>query len=512
MTEAVTVRRDGDVFQARMFWMRAARLLLPEAAIKRVAFEVGPRSFDDIWVEYEPGRGQLDQNGNPLRREHIQCKWHVSPGTFGFADLADPEFIHANSRSLLQRADAAWRAASAQGGGARFKLLTNWSVSREDPLRPMIGTRSGALRPGRLFDGTTARSKAGGVRSLWRSHLDLDEDALRAFAGTLAFGQAAGSLDDLREDLDMVFLMAGLRRIPANQSNFPYDDLIFQWMGQGRQEFDREGFRDACRREGMLAASPAPTVTYGVKSFEHPIDPLETRCAAVLDLTPLFEDRFIRDEADWTETISPRLSAFLLSAAREHQTLRLALDAHVSLAFAAGSILDVKCGREVELEQRTTQRRIWSATDQAVDPGWPALTAEIVELDEGRSGVAVAIAFTHDMRDAVTTYLRSALPDVGRLLVLRPTDGANSMSVQCGAHAFQMAERCAAEIRALASGQPVHLFIAAPNALTFFLGQRRPLIGPAVLYEFDFEQVQGGSYRRSLMLPSRLQPAVVKAS
>ena len=50
MTQAVVTRRDGDVFQARMFWLKAARLLDDEGNIIRVGFESGPRGFDDVWV------------------------------------------------------------------------------------------------------------------------------------------------------------------------------------------------------------------------------------------------------------------------------------------------------------------------------------------------------------------------------------------------------------------------------------------------------------------------------
>ncbi len=140
MTEAVTVRRDGDTFQARMFWLRAARLLMPATNIKRVAFETGPKSFDDIWVEFEPHQGLLDQYGVPLSREHVQCKWHVSPGQYGFAQIVDPEFINANARSLLQRAYDAQQQIG--GAGIRFKLVTNWSVDRDDPLRAGFGSLS----------------------------------------------------------------------------------------------------------------------------------------------------------------------------------------------------------------------------------------------------------------------------------------------------------------------------------------------------------------------------------
>src|SRR5258708_3973240 len=107
MTQAVIPRRDGDSFQARMFWLKAVCLLDPGSPVCRVGFENGPGGFDDIWAEYDPPL--YDQEGEPLRREHIQCKWHVTPNVYGYRSLTDPEFINANVRSLLQRALTAQR-------------------------------------------------------------------------------------------------------------------------------------------------------------------------------------------------------------------------------------------------------------------------------------------------------------------------------------------------------------------------------------------------------------------
>ena len=135
MSQAVTVRRDGDTFQARLFWYHAARLLDPESPVVRVGFETGPKSFDDIWVEYDPARSAVDQYGDPLRREHMQCKWHVTPDSYGYSHLVDPEFINANARSLLERARDAQLAHAPQGSGVRFKLVTNWRLDRNDPPR-----------------------------------------------------------------------------------------------------------------------------------------------------------------------------------------------------------------------------------------------------------------------------------------------------------------------------------------------------------------------------------------
>ena len=114
---------------------------------------------------------------------------------------------------------------------------------------------------------------------------------------------------------------------------------------------------------------------YGVKSFEHAFDRLEERCDGVLDLVPVFDDRYIRNDADWEAKLYPELKAFLERAAQAQPRLRLALDAHTTLSFAAGSVLNIKSGRDVELEQRTLGRRVWAADDVPPDPDWPTLGA-----------------------------------------------------------------------------------------------------------------------------------------
>ncbi|HEX8533847.1 MAG TPA: SAVED domain-containing protein [Allosphingosinicella sp.] len=506
MTQAVTVRRDGDAFQARLFWLHAARLLDPLSPVGRVGFEVGPRGFDDVWIEYDPDRGGVDQHGRPLRREHLQCKWHATPGSYGHADLTEPDFINANARSLLQRARQAQTEHAPDGAGVRFKLVTNWQIDRADPLREMIGTRSGAMRVDRLYGSRTDESRAGRVRKAWRDHLGIEAEELKKFAGTLAFGALTDTLEELRERLDILFAYVGLARVPAASSAFPYDDLVFQWAGQRRLLFDRGALRDACRREGLLERGPeARPLIYGMKSFEHPFDRLEERCSKVLDLVPWFDERFIRDDADWEDTLLPALRKFLAEAAGEAQQIRLVLDAHASLAFAAGTVINLKAGRRIELEQRSNGLRVWSADDRTTDPNWDGLAVEIVDLPNGGGDLAVALGITHDVEADVRRHLEANLVDAGRLIVLKPAAGPGANAVVCGRHASQLADAAVAAIREAAAGDRpagvIHLFAAAPNALTFFLGQRQPALGRVRVYEFDFEGGRGRSYAPSLTLP-----------
>lgn len=503
MTQAVAVRRDGDAFQARIFWRKAVCLLDPTSPVTVVGFESGPKGFDDVWVAYAADRAPGDHEGRPILREHIQCKWHVSINDFGYADLIDPEWINANKFSLLQRAHAAQVVHAPGGIGARFKLLTNWRIGQADPLRSYIHPKSKTLRLKDLFDGTTDRSTAGKLRKLWREHLNIDDKELMLLARTLSLDTDFTSLDDHRDNLDLLFENRGLRRIPVSESSFVYDDVPFQWLAQGRLEFDRQTFREACKREGLLAGDGHAHLVFGVKSFEHSFDRLEDRCTVVLDLISHFDERAVRDQADWTQTLYPKLKEFLQTAARDNQHLRLILDAHITLAFAAGSVLNIKSGRNVEIEQRTLHRNVWHSSDMPCDPSWPGWEFTLETLNESEGDMAVAVCLTHDVVLAVKSHLETSSPAVSSLLIARPTCGVGARSIVCGQHAFDLAEALALQInqKRQANRSPLHLFIAAPNAFTFFFGQRQPSLGKATLYEYDFEGTNGGGYRPSLSLP-----------
>lgn len=496
MTLAIAALRDGHAFQARMFWQRAAHLLDPSSPVVRVAFEKGPKGFDDIWVDYAPGRGPLGADGNLIDREHIQCKWHVATGSYGYADLVDPDFVNASAKSFLERALEAHRAAVKRNGRAQFALLTNWTIARDDPLAPLVAQRSKTLRLDDMFTGKTTRSVNGKMRQVWREHLSVDEEGLRALAGSLAFRSDATSLDEHRGWLDVLFENRGLARIPVSESSFKYDDVMYQWLGQGRIEFDKSSFRDVCAKEGLLA-SPRRYVAFGVKSFEHPFDRLEARCTEVLNLTTHFDSRAIQDKAAWQEKLYPKLKAFLTSVAQREQSIQLALDAHLTLAFAAGSVLDIKSGRLIELEQRTLGKHIWTADDLEPDASWGGWQFAL-EPGEGPDFV-VAVSATHDVLADVQKFAAGSLPNA-TVLHARLGPGPGATAVHCGRHAFDLAQSVAQEIaRTKAPQGKVHLFIAAPGSFAFYLGQRATSIGRATLYEFDF----GGqnTYAPSLEIP-----------
>lgn len=498
MADQVLARQQGDDFQARIFWLEAANLLRDESAVRMVMYETGPKAFDDVVVEYAREGAPQDHFGNPILRDHRQCKWHVRPGDFGFNDLTDPKFIGGTSVSFLQRARDAQLAHAPSGEGARFHLVTNWVPKEKDPLRKLILNQTNALDIDPIFVGG-ANSLMGRVRGLWGSHLQIDDEELRRLLRTLGVNLRIRSGEDLREQLNDRFAAVGMRTIPRDEAGFSYDDLIKKLHAQGRKTFDRKNFRELVNDEKLLAGPKEPRkTTIGVRSFMHPIDSIEARATTTLNLVPYFDGRFLKDEAGWEADLFPALKSFVLAEAQKGDHMRLILDAHVSLAFAVGSILNVKAGKSIEIEQRTNGRRFWSRDDTPLDPSWSGVEATVEELDSGKD-VAVAIGLTHDVAPMVREFLTDK-PEIGKLIVVKLSAGASGASVRSGAHAMKLAEEVVATVRKQPRTPMLHLFIAAPNGFTFFLGQHHPVLGAATVYEWDFEGSRSKTYSRGLAL------------
>ena len=507
MTQAVNTTRYGNAFQARIFWTYAAKLFSSTQAIRRVGFESGPRGFDDVWVEYAPSHGPLDQFGQRLQVERFQCKWHVGNGTFTHIDLTNPKYSGATTTSLLQRARDAYLSDRADGLASRIRLMTNHRIHLDDVLYKLVEQQHHTLKLDDFFQGSTKQSKYWLARDAWKQHLRVDDAELRAFCERLALTSVSESLDDFRQRMDEALHCYGLKPSEPGSSSTKYDQLPYEWLGQGRNEFDAKSFREACEDEKLFAdKSQPPAKVFGVKSFEHGFDRLEARCDEVLNLLPEFSDRYLRPEFTWERDLLPKLNAFIRSAGQQQQRLRLAMDTHLTLAFAAGTVLDTKSGKIVELEQRTRGgTAIWAADDVPVDINWPGWVFSEFDLKTGGTEVAIAVSVTRTTEQQVRAYLQG-LPSVGRLVVASLADGASQAAVLNGAHADQLADRLANHVKdvrsraAIETRPALHLFMAAPYSFAFFLGRHIKVLKPVTLYEFDFDGEGNGSYVPSLAM------------
>lgn len=119
--------------------------------------------------------------------------------------------------------------------------------------------------------------------------------------------------------------------------------------------------------------------------------------------------------------------------------------------------------------------------------------------------VAVSLSVANDICADVGMYARRALPAVHRIIHLTLPTGVGNQAVLDGSHAHGLANGLASIAKTHRTAQErlacLHLFVAAPNALVFFVGQLARSFGACVLYEYDLESNRPGAYEPTLIFP-----------
>jgi hypothetical protein len=222
-------------------------------------------------------------------------------------------------------------------------------------------------------------------------------------------------------------------------------------------------------------------------------------------LEEFFENRFIRDPADWKDVLLPRLEDFLSDAVNQHRPLVLCLAAHATVAFAAGYFFHTKEDAPLSLLQFTSGKPFqWSAEEGHVPEGlvWQAFEERL--LDPSAKDIAVAVEITQSTSAAVAAYLAVSGTKVERLISARIAGEPGKTRVESGAHAYQLAWQLQQWLKDHTGScvqRRLHLFVAAPNGFVFFFGQLARNLGSLRLYEYDFERTKHGTYEPSLDLP-----------
>jgi hypothetical protein len=271
----------------------------------------------------------------------------------------------------------------------------------------------------------------------------------------------------------------------------------------------RDLLKEICEREGLWRGQQQEDPKarqIGVRSFHRWAEHMEDETDDMVCLLRHFDERYIRSPDRWSDAIFPELDAFFRRAVREARPYHLHLDAHASIAFAAGYCLDPKAGAEISVFQGgIAGKKLWSRSATHAQPTSNQWLIREVACSPGGRDVALALCVSHDVSSDVEHYVRGALPDVGRILIFTPTNGPGSRSVRDGSHADALAEELTLAVRRQRTHKErlgsLHLFSSAPNALLFFLGQLARGLGRCTLYEYDFVTNELGKYDPSLVLP-----------
>jgi len=498
----------GDDYQACFFWLQACRLFFPHSHVVRVSCEAGaPQGFDDVVAFYDPPLVDPD-TFNPVYADYHQIKFHTDySGAVSWQLLMDPAFINAKSRSFLQRLRDAHRRLCRNGRSVRFHLVTNWAVHPDDDLATLISGTTGAVYLNKLFGESGKRTGMRAIRDAWRNHLGVCDEELGAILRTLRLKVGSPGLQDGRNRLNDQLLLAGLRPVDFSAAVNPYDELVRKLVVAGKREFDREALRKVCEREGLWVGKTvnrAATVDIGIRSFLRWAEHLEDETEHLLCLLKYFDKRHIRNSADWQGRVLPEVQSFLSEHIVPGRSYNLHLDTHCSIAFAAGYCLGPKAGVDVAPVQRTRGRCPWRPEVGRTAADLPKWVWSETEPTTGGSDVALALSVSQWVMDDVKTYIESSCVPVGRIVHGHVEPGPGPTAIRDATHAWLLAQEVVLRLKkrtAIERTSSLHLFMAVPNGLAFFLGQLAHGFGRCYLYEYDFESNAPGVYQRSFVLP-----------
>jgi len=390
-------------------------------------------------------------------------------------------------------------------GSGRFIFVTTHQIKSESLLERIVGRDDGEILIDRLFDGSGDRSKSGRIRKAWRDRLCVNDEELETILSRFSIQANAPDLKQLSLQLDATLTSVGLAPIDHSKSATLYDDVIWRWYAEGVCDFNSTTLKELCQREKLFIESQEKkALVLGIRTFTHPIDDLALRVDNLCDLRTLFDGRSIRNNHDWKSSIGPSVNSFLVENARKADRIRLALDTHYSVAIVAGYSLNLKSGKQIEIEQRTGGQSVWTANPDNLAKEKHDCVIEQVTHD-GNADIILELSLTRDVSGDVLKDIKERDLDVFSHIKMRPSSGTSSAFVRDGSHAYSITEgliEACRKVQATAnSNTRIHLYFSGPNAIAFYIGQHAIPLGELIVYEWDFERSAGGGYRAGLSLP-----------
>lgn len=506
MATSVIARQSGDDFQSKFFWLKACGLNLPHTCIKKVAWEMDSTfGFDDVVVYYDPS---AKESGYDVTEEYYQVKFHVDHRrAFTCEALMDPSFIGNTTESILQRLHKNYNNDPSTFASKRYNIVNTWGLDHNDDLPKLLGN-NGGLRLDLLFKkGPTSAN--GKIRETWKAHLEIDSDEkLREILTPLRIMHSFGDERHVKDQLNSNLLLSGLRPISADQHSSKYNDLIQKLHASGKNVFTKDELFDILKAEDLYIGKVSDQENYfkvGVRSFRKGAENLHNEVDQISCFLHCFSSRFILEEYAGMEFINAEIKAIAEKIIENKKPILLHLDTHLSLATLLGSQLNPKFGvPEITLVQKTFNgKKLWKAdTDTAPTQTAPFWTITEEQLNEHGDETVLSINVTHNIIEDVNAFVEENLSHVKARVhaTILPKIGATSL-IDAN-HAVSALEELINTVRTLkrksAAMGKVHVFIAAPNAMAFYLGQKISLLGKSMLYEFDFEQQRNGGYHAIL--------------
>lgn len=507
MNKSINARDQGDDYQRLFFWHYALKMFNPYTGVEKIVYEAdNVKSFDDVVVYYKEDKPCLDCMHNSINIDFFQVKFHVTnDNAFTWDGLMDPKLIHAKSVSIMKRLRNAQEIYD--GDGIRFILVSPWVINPNDKLSEIVSNRENEIRIDKLFDGRP-RTKMAKMRQKMIKHLELsNDDELKRVLLPFRLWHNYQNSDRLMELINVELSNSGFKPIKNNSILNPYVDLIKRWSLNGKSEFTKEFIIDECKREGLYLGSKSldsEHIEVGIRSFHRRAENMQDETKKMLCLLKFFNGRYIKSDFHWNKDIFNELDDFTKTLIPQNK-YRLHIDAHLSIGFVAGYLLDSKTGINICPVQKTAKGIEDWCLEEDSDIKYVELENEIIILSEDKKDVALVLGLTHNILTDVKKYIENEQMGISKIITCSLGEHSGPDSIQDGKHAKKLANNISNILKERRDMEEkrntLHIFGACPVSFIFYLGKLSRSFGKVILYEYDFEGFENGTYSQSFTLP-----------
>jgi hypothetical protein len=499
---------DGKKYQAWLFWQFAAPLLSGHSNISAVEFEAGDvSSFDDVVITYSlPVSASFTDK---VHRRHYQAKYHVSAAALITLDsLTDPEFIGATKSSLVSNLAAGYRTLGRDEFSKReYWLITPWAIDPSDPLAELWQDSTCAIRHNVFAQGTTKGSRWYQLRQHWRKETSANDDnELWTIVSRLRLQPAANALNSaFATNVSAILSSHGLKEIDPGAASEPYSQIPWQLHAQGITRYTPELLAEVVER-AKLRVRPTP-VSYisraiAIRTRADWAAEADARSDHMLVLDEFFDGRHLRSDASWA-VLYAKIQTFLRENIDRIGRTSVEVAGVTSAAFAAGYAVPTKDGSAIfPLQPRRGGADLWDCARPG-EGSFEILRNEPRSHHKLTAGVALGVSVSRHVFNDMAVYVdRQGLP-ISQLVELSPDSGVGPDGIRDPAHAVALVNSLTEHISRIRENPSdyIHLFVSAPNAFVFMLGQEGERLGRCQIYDFDFSDAKKGDYTPTIRIP-----------
>lgn len=238
-----------------------------------------------------------------------------------------------------------------------------------------------------------------------------------------------------------------------------------------------------------------------VRNIETGTEKIIEQCENTLDLCEYFNERICKDEENW-EKIKEKIKAFT-EGLDCNVKYEINLSVCYTIAYYLGICLNSKSSREIRIKQSSNGSVDWTPDFSNDAKEYSRFIVEEKKMKDGIGDLAICVSITSDIKRDVIEYLNAQHIEVGKVVNFTLDKKVGNKSVENGNHAWNLAE----EVKNWLSKRTIkerkanlHIFIAAPVAIAFFLGQQSFAFVNINLYEYTGIFEEDKIYKKSIFI------------